>query len=232
MFKLILVILIFFSSFNLAQAEPTLMLKQIVKLSGPRLVYINSQGLQIINQKQHVEIVAKLPKLEVCFINQPHKLYFICSLKTLPPPRGYQLIKMLIDNGDCINKSEFWIKYKYCPKLNYTLYRFKSNPTNDKQISVVGQLKLGNFKNINLDLLKVLNKITYLPDLGNIILEISSFNTNANIENLIETNLNKYINYEINYPDLKQLKKAKSLNDIFEYESNSDTLNGFTNFVN
>ncbi len=78
----------------------------------------------------------------------------------------------------------------------------------------------------------VLNKISYSPDLGNIVLEIDGFNSSTNVEKLIETKSIKYIDYDIHDPDLKSLKRAQTLNNIFEYDSESNTINNFANFAN
>ncbi len=224
--------LIFCFNLTWACAEPTLMLRQITKLNGSRIVYINSQGLQIINQKQNVEIITKLPQLQIYYVNKYRKLYYVTNLNSLPKPRGTQIISIYFDNGNLVNRKEFWTKYKYDSKLNYSIYRFKSNPNNIRQRSAIGELKLGNFKKINQNLLMVLNKISYFPDLDNIVLEINGFNSSTNVEKLIETKSIKYIDYDIHDPDLKSLKRAQTLNNIFEYDSESNTINNFANFAN
>ena len=226
--KLLIIILLAIFNCSSSFAEKTLYLNQIFKLSGPRKVYINDKALFIDNFKQNIQIFFLSSNPNVYYINTKQKKYFIAPANDLPKPRGSGLLIVSFENGDLINQPQNWILHS--SSRDSKIYYFKFNPNNTKGRNKISSLVLGNFTNINPICLAVLNKITYAPNLKNIILEIGFFNQSSNLEKFILTNWFKNINYTINLPDLKSYTKVLNIQEIFGYSSADSILKGFSQF--
>ena len=227
-YQLIIILTAIFSCQAMSVARPTLVLGQVAKTSGDRNVYLNDKGLLIDNYKQNVQIFYLPPNPNIYYINVKQKKYFVTDIDHIPKPQGCQLLKLSFDNGHLIDQPECWILHG--TKNGKSTYYFKYNPANKKEKNKVGDLILGHFPNLNPFCLSLLNKITYTPNLKNVVLEMTLFNQNANQEKYIITKSAKTIDYTIKLPDLKAYTKASDIKDFFGYQSANKIIDGFMQF--